>query len=147
VQIPEPLTNADIIQMVKANLSIEAITAKILVSRCHFDTNPSVLAELKYRGVPGAVIMAMVEAPYGSLRNPKAQSSVSPSKQPSVPADTKIEADPDAHKADAAATKILETAPAPLPASEIVYSPPISDLPVSGDLAEEITLGFRLQRL
>jgi Zn-dependent protease with chaperone function len=142
VQIPEPLTNADIIQMVKANLSIEAITAKILVSRCHFDTNPSVLAELKYRGVPGAVIMAMVEAPYGSLRNPKAQSSVSPSKQPSVPADTKIEADPDAHKADAAATKILETAPAPLPASEIVYSPPISDLPVSGDLAEEITLGF-----
>src|SRR5678815_5346495 len=28
-------------------------------------TNPSVLAELKYRGVPDAVIKAMGEAPYG----------------------------------------------------------------------------------
>ena len=66
MQIPEkPLTNAQVVEMVKANLSTEVIIAKIQVSRCHFDTNPSVLDELKYRGVPDAIIIAMDEAPVG----------------------------------------------------------------------------------
>jgi hypothetical protein len=58
-----PLTNAEVIEMMKAKLSSEAIIAKIQISRCHFDTNPTILAELKYRGVPDAIITAMVEAP------------------------------------------------------------------------------------
>ena len=51
VQLPdEPLTNSQIVEMVKAKLSAEAIITKIQVSRCHFDTNPTILAELKFNG-------------------------------------------------------------------------------------------------
>lgn|SRR5574341_86530 len=59
------LTNKDVLTMVKAGLSSEAIIAKIKVSRCNFDTDPGVLSELKQRGVPNEVILAMIAAPYG----------------------------------------------------------------------------------
>jgi Zn-dependent protease with chaperone function len=128
VQIPEkPLTNSQVLEMVKANLSAEAIIAKIQASRCHFDTNPSVLSELQYRGVPEAIIIAMTEAPYGTPSSPKP--------------DTKNEAEPDEHKTGATATETVETAPS-VPTSEIVPRDTIPNLTVSGDLAEEITLGF-----
>lgn len=60
------LRNADILTMVKANLPSALIIEKINTSRCSFDTFPSVLAELKYRGVPDDVLMAMVRAPHGA---------------------------------------------------------------------------------
>jgi hypothetical protein len=60
-----PLTNADIMTMVRAKLPAALIIQKINTSPCAFDTFPSVLAELKYRGVPDEVLMAMVEAPHG----------------------------------------------------------------------------------
>jgi hypothetical protein len=146
VQIPEnPLTNAQVVEMVKANLSTEAIIAKIQVSRCHFDTNPSVLDELKYRGVPDAIIIAMAEAPYGAPRKPRPQSSGRPPKEFAVTpqsSDTKNEAEPEEHKADKAAKVTIEAAPPSVPTSENVPTLPISNLPASGDLAEEITLGF-----
>ena len=140
-QVPEnPLTNADVIAMVKANLATEAIIAKIQVSRCHFDTNPSVLAELKYRGVPGPIIIAMVNAPYGAPRN---QSTQTPAKEPEVqPLSSVTRPDPDSHKPDPPAPETVESAPATGATSEDVPSFPTSDVPVSGDLAEEITLGF-----
>src|SRR5690242_6234515 len=47
--------------MVKAKLPENLILQKIETSRCHFDTYPSVLAELKYKGVSDAVLSAMVE--------------------------------------------------------------------------------------
>jgi len=59
------LTNADILTMVKAKLPAAIIVEKINTSSCSFDTFPSVLAELKYRGVPDEVLMAMVRAPHG----------------------------------------------------------------------------------
>ena len=59
------LTNADILTMVKAKLPAALIVEKINTSSCSFDTFPSVLAELKYRGVPDEVLMAMVRAPHG----------------------------------------------------------------------------------
>lgn len=62
------LTNSHIVQMVKAGLSSEVIIAKIKSSGCNFDTFPSVLQELKFRGVPNDVILAMVEAPHGPAR-------------------------------------------------------------------------------
>ncbi len=62
----EPLTNNDIIQLVTAKVSTDEIVTRIKSSRCHFDTNPTVLVELKYRGVPEAVLNAMVQAPYGA---------------------------------------------------------------------------------
>jgi hypothetical protein len=61
-----PLTNADIITMVRAKLPPVLIIEKINTSSCTFDTFPSVLAELKYKGVPDEVLMAMVKAPHGA---------------------------------------------------------------------------------
>ena len=60
------LTNGDIVTMVKAKLPTALIIEKINASSCSFDTFPSVLAELKFRGVPDEVLMAMVKAPHGA---------------------------------------------------------------------------------
>ena len=60
-----PLTNNDIVTMVRAKLPSAIIIEKIKNSSCAFDTFPSVLAELKYKGVPDDVLMAMVRAPHG----------------------------------------------------------------------------------
>lgn len=59
------LNNSDIITMVKAKLPTALIIEKINTSSCTFDTFPAVLAELKYKGVPDEVLMAMVQAPHG----------------------------------------------------------------------------------
>lgn len=62
--------------MVRAQLSAEIIIEKIKTSRCNFNTEPSVLAELKRSGVPDAILMAMIKAPYGPpLSAPTAQPS------------------------------------------------------------------------
>jgi hypothetical protein len=53
------LNNLDILTMVRAELSTALIIEKINTSSCSFDTFPSVLAELKYKGVPDEVLMAM----------------------------------------------------------------------------------------
>lgn len=143
-QIPEqPLTNSEVVKMVKANLSTDEIIAKIQVSRCHFDTDPSVLAELKYRGVPEAILTAMAKAPYGAPRNSASQTSEMPQKNvdvtpPSI--DTTSDAQSQEHKVDASTTKTFDAAP---PATLKSDPPlPVPTLPSSGDLAEEITLGF-----
>ncbi|HEX6624030.1 MAG TPA: hypothetical protein VF064_09985 [Pyrinomonadaceae bacterium] len=60
-----PLTNKEVYAMVKAKIAPEVIVAKIESSRCHFETAPNVLAEMRYNGVPDSVLMAMVKAPYG----------------------------------------------------------------------------------
>ena len=65
-----PLTNRDIMTMVRAKLSPTLIIEKIKTSPCAFDTFPSVLAEMKYKGVPDEVLMAMVEAPHGGRPTP-----------------------------------------------------------------------------
>jgi hypothetical protein len=69
------LTNADILTMVRAKLPAALIIEKINNSSCAFDTFPSVLAELKYKGVPDEVLMAMVESPHGGRGARKAQAS------------------------------------------------------------------------
>jgi hypothetical protein len=69
------LNNSDILTMVKAKLPTALIIEKINTSSCSFDTFPSVLAELKYKGVPDEVLMAMVQAPHGA-RVPTERSAV-----------------------------------------------------------------------
>jgi hypothetical protein len=59
------LTNTEVLEMTRAQISADIIVAKIKVSRCNFSTEPTVLAELKRNGVPDAVLLAMVQAPYG----------------------------------------------------------------------------------
>ena len=70
-----PLTNRDIMTMVRAKLSPTLIIEKIKTSPCAFDTFPSVLAEMKYKGVPDEVLMAMVEAPHGGRPTPNVRDS------------------------------------------------------------------------
>jgi hypothetical protein len=51
--------------MVRNKVSSDSIIEKIQTSRCHFDTFPTVISELRYRGVPEEILVAMVEAPIG----------------------------------------------------------------------------------
>jgi hypothetical protein len=62
------LNNSDIMTMVRAKLPTALIIEKINTSSCSFDTFPSVLAELKYKGVPDEILMVMVQAPHGARR-------------------------------------------------------------------------------
>jgi len=56
------LTNADVLGMLKANLAVELIVAKIKASDCNFDTSPETLKKLQADDVPGEIIMAMIVA-------------------------------------------------------------------------------------
>lgn len=139
----KPLTNAHVVAMVQANVAAKVIIEIIHDSRCHFDTNPTVLAELKNRGIPNEILIAMAEAPYGTPR--KSQSSETSPKQLDVTpqsSDNKIASEPDEHKAVTAATDTIDTAQPAEPTSQIVPRLPIQSFPATGDLAEEITLGF-----
>jgi hypothetical protein len=60
-----PLNNKDVLTMVDNKVPAEAIVKAIQKSACTFDTFPPVLRELRRRGVPDAVLQAMVQAPYG----------------------------------------------------------------------------------
>jgi len=55
------LSNHDVIELSKAGLPSEVITAKIKSSSCNFDTSPSALKDLKSAGVSDGVILAMVQ--------------------------------------------------------------------------------------
>jgi predicted metal-binding protein len=58
-----PLSNLDVIRMVKADFAPETIIAQIKSSACNFATTPAALRQLKEEAVPDAVILAMVMAP------------------------------------------------------------------------------------
>ena len=57
------LSNSDVVQMVKAGLGAEIIVAKIKSTTCSFETSPTALKELKDKGTPDSVILAMVQVP------------------------------------------------------------------------------------
>lgn len=57
-----PLTNKDVLEMLKAGLSHEVLVAKIKSSPNRFDTSPVALQELKNANVPDAIMLAMVQA-------------------------------------------------------------------------------------
>lgn len=59
------LNNRDVLLMVEKRVDVEAIVTTIKSSACTFDTFPPLLKEMKRRGVPEAVLQAMLEAPYG----------------------------------------------------------------------------------
>jgi hypothetical protein len=59
------LHNDDVLRLYKSGLKPGQIIAKIVTSPCNFDTFPPALREMKMKGVPDAVIMAMRMVPYG----------------------------------------------------------------------------------
>jgi hypothetical protein len=58
----KPLTNADVVSMVKAGLSESTIALAIQKSATDFDTSPQELISLKNQGVPQKVLDAMLTA-------------------------------------------------------------------------------------
>ena len=58
----KPLTNADILDLLKAGVSQDVVIGKIRKSECNFDTSPAALKALKSANIPDAVTLAMVEA-------------------------------------------------------------------------------------
>src|SRR5688572_16003764 len=60
-----PLSNKDVLLMVEKKVETGTIVKTIKSSRCTFDTFPPLLKEMKRRGVPEPVLLAMLEAPYG----------------------------------------------------------------------------------
>jgi hypothetical protein len=59
------MRNSDVVRMVEDGLKSGVIMSKILTSHCNFDLFPPVLRDLKRRGVPDTVLMAMKMAPSG----------------------------------------------------------------------------------
>src|SRR5260370_27920015 len=60
-QAAAPLTNHDVLEMLKAGLSPEIVIAKIKSSATKFDTSPAGLQELKAANVPDSVMLAMLQ--------------------------------------------------------------------------------------
>ncbi len=69
----EILRNSDIFAMVKDGVKPGVIIAKIMTSHCNFDVFPPVLQDLRRRGVPTAVLQAMLMAPVGPPNAPSAE--------------------------------------------------------------------------
>jgi len=70
------LSNKDVVEMLKAELSQEVVIAKIKSSSCRFDTSPDALKELKAAKVPDPVILAMVQAPVIPKEEPTPQKTL-----------------------------------------------------------------------
>jgi hypothetical protein len=57
-----PLTNADIVKMVKAGIPESVILRKVQLSESNFSTSPNALIELKRQHVPDDVMAAMLDS-------------------------------------------------------------------------------------
>jgi len=85
------LTNNDVLRMVGDGVKSGVIMSKILTSTCNFDLFPPVLRDLKRRGVPDTVLMAMKMAPNGPAAA-YALSETSPAtRRVRIPKDTAVE--------------------------------------------------------
>jgi hypothetical protein len=62
------LRNADVLLMVRQGVKPDLIRQRILTSTCNFDIFPPVLADLRRRGVPDAVLQLMTTVPNGPPR-------------------------------------------------------------------------------
>lgn len=87
-QARQPLTNDDVVMLVKAGLAAAIVVAKIESSDCRFDTSTDALVKLRAADVPDAVLLAMVQAVS------KAHGEANPP-SPSVPGSTIIAPDTD----------------------------------------------------
>lgn len=82
-QSDKPLTNDDILQMIKAGFSEATIIKTIESKKCAFDTSLEALIALKNAGVSEAVIQAMVSA--GASETAKAEEEKNAATDPPPP--------------------------------------------------------------
>jgi hypothetical protein len=82
---PALLTNADVIEMVKAGLDVDIIIAKIINSPVDFDTSTKGLIDLKNAHVPSPVVSVMIKRPKGPVPlNPRSDIGQTQTSNPSV---------------------------------------------------------------
>ena len=87
-----PLRNSDVIRMVEEGQKSGQIISKIFTSHCNFDIFPPVLRDLKRRGVPDTVILAMKSAPSGPPAQAEVESKIAAlTARVQIPAGTMIE--------------------------------------------------------
>ena len=60
-QAKKPLTNADVVEMVKAGIGTDVVVQAIRQSASEFDVNADALIALKRQGVPDAALKAMLD--------------------------------------------------------------------------------------
>lgn len=86
------LTNRDVLRMLEDGVKPGPLIVTILTSRCNFDVFPPVLRDLKRRGVPDTVLVAMKMAPNGPPALTDVESKISQLSAPAeIPAGTMIE--------------------------------------------------------
>jgi hypothetical protein len=90
---PNPtLHNADILRMHNRGAKAGVIISKIVTSSCNFDTFPPVLRDLKRRGIPDTVLMAMTMVPYGPpASTQKTANTIPGTARAQIPAGTVVE--------------------------------------------------------
>jgi hypothetical protein len=118
------LSNANVLSMVNAKVPPDVIVTKIQTSRCHFDVFPTVISDLRYRGVPDEILVAMVEAPVG--RPTKRVEKVA--KQQTESASGSVTTEPTERHAttSSASTKKLATEPVMNAAKEKLATEPVT---------------------
>jgi hypothetical protein len=72
-----PLTNADIVKMVKAGVPESVIVRKVQMSESNFSTSPNALIELKREHVPDDVMGAMLDSE-AAMRMPLGEPGMAP---------------------------------------------------------------------
>lgn len=87
----QPLTNQDVLSLIKSGLGPELVAAKIRQAGGRFDTSPAVLRQLKEAGVPESVLLAMIETETNSSAPPAARTTMAPSAEPTLPGGTRVE--------------------------------------------------------
>ena len=91
------LQNADVLNMIAGKVPAEVIISRIETSRCHFDTFPPVISELRYRGIPEEILVAMVAAPVGRptrMEHTRGESRKSSATVPAVEKSEPVTSDP-----------------------------------------------------
>ena len=89
---PRLLTNNDVLRMLEEGVKPGPLIIKIFTSSCNFDVFPPVLRDLKRRGVPETVLVAMKAAPNGPPALAEVDAKVSQLAAPAqIPASTMIE--------------------------------------------------------
>src|SRR5688572_6366712 len=115
----KPLRNADVMRLHKAGMKPGQIITRIVTSQCNFDIFPPALQELKLKGLPQTVIIAMMMVPYG----PPAAASDAVPPPPSPPQTVRVR----------------------IPAGTVVHVQNISEVS-SANVAEGALINLRVSR-
>lgn len=87
------LRNGDVLRMHDDGIKAGVIISKIVTSSCNFDIFPPVLRDLKRRGVPDTVLMAMAMVPYGppAVTQSNTRNPIPETARVQIPAGTMVE--------------------------------------------------------